>query len=63
MVITKDTYLPSYEDLEVEEIKLSSPALKAGATHFGLYCDDVSKVRYSHDSSPLSWTFSVLGTQ
>ncbi|OQV23772.1 putative NADH dehydrogenase [ubiquinone] 1 alpha subcomplex subunit 8 [Hypsibius exemplaris] len=43
MVITKDTYLPSYSELETEEIKLSSPALKAGATHFGLYCDNICK--------------------
>jgi hypothetical protein len=46
MVITKDVWLPSYEELETEEIKLSSPALKAGATHFGRYCDNVCKVRH-----------------
>jgi len=43
MVITKDVWLPSYGELETEEIKLSSPALKAGAVHFGQYCDHESK--------------------
>ncbi|XP_055337031.1 NADH dehydrogenase [ubiquinone] 1 alpha subcomplex subunit 8-like [Paramacrobiotus metropolitanus] len=43
MVLTKDVYLPSYEDLTVEEINMSSPALKAGAQHFGKYCDEPCK--------------------
>ncbi|GAV01244.1 hypothetical protein RvY_11984 [Ramazzottius varieornatus] len=43
MVITKDVLLPTYDELAVEEIKLSSPALKAAATQVGKYCDDINK--------------------
>lgn len=46
MPFTEDFYLPSAEELKVEEIKLSTPFLKAGALHFGKYCDDQCKVRY-----------------
>lgn len=43
MVLTKDTYLPSEDELRTEEITMSSPALRAGASHFGKYCDIESK--------------------
>jgi len=37
-------WLPSKEELTVRELNLSSPVLKAGAHHFGKYCDEPSKV-------------------
>lgn len=39
MVITKDVYLPSYEELDVEEVELGGHVLRAGAFHFGKYCE------------------------
>ena len=54
MVVIKDVLLPTYDDLE--EIKLSSPALKAAATHVGKYCDEVNKVSYLFASSCLTFT-------
>uniref|UniRef100_A0A182S9F5 NADH dehydrogenase [ubiquinone] 1 alpha subcomplex subunit 8 n=1 Tax=Anopheles maculatus TaxID=74869 RepID=A0A182S9F5_9DIPT len=39
MVVTKDTFLPSEEELTVPEINLSGPALRAGAFHLGKYCE------------------------
>lgn len=56
MVVIKDVLLPTYDDLAVEEIKLSSPALKAAATHVGKYCDEVNKVSYLFASSCLTFT-------
>lgn len=41
---TLDVYLPPDEDLTVEEVNLSSPALRAGAFHFGKYCENQSNV-------------------
>ncbi|CAH1774191.1 unnamed protein product [Owenia fusiformis] len=43
MVITSDTWLPSHEELTVPELELSSGVLRAGAHHFGKYCDFQSK--------------------
>ena len=54
MVVIKDVLLPTYDDLE--EIKLSSPTLKAAATHVGKYCDEVNKVSYLFASSCLTFT-------
>ena len=42
-----DDYLPSYEELTVPEITMSSAPLKAGAIYFGKYCDDICKVDLS----------------
>lgn len=39
MVVTKDTFLPTEEELTVPEINLSGPALRAGAFHLGKYCE------------------------
>lgn len=36
-------YLPSFEELEVEEINLSSAPLRAASHHLGKYCDNQSK--------------------
>lgn len=44
MPFTEDYYLPSQEELTVQEINLSAPLLKAGAVHFGKYCDEQCKV-------------------
>ena len=46
MTATNETYLPTYEDLYVPPLNLTSPALKAGAFHFAQYCDLQSKVRF-----------------
>jgi len=44
MPFTNEDWLPSYEDLKVPEIGLSSAPLRAGAHHFGKYCDNQCKV-------------------
>lgn len=36
--------LPTKEELTVPELNVSSPVLKAGAHHFGKFCDHESKV-------------------
>jgi hypothetical protein len=46
MPITNETWLPSYDELTVPELNLSTPALRAGARYFGKYCDFQSKVVY-----------------
>lgn len=43
MPFSEDFYLPSAEELKVQEINLSTPFLKAGAIHFGKYCDEQCK--------------------
>lgn len=35
MVVTNDLELPTYEELTVEEVPISSPGLRAAAHHFG----------------------------
>ena len=44
MVVTNETYLPTYEDLYVPPLNLTSAGMKAGAHYFGVYCDLQSKV-------------------
>jgi NADH dehydrogenase (ubiquinone) 1 alpha subcomplex subunit 8 len=44
MAFTNDDYIPSYAELDVEEINMSSAPLRAGARYFGKYCDEQSKV-------------------
>ncbi|XP_055622482.1 NADH dehydrogenase [ubiquinone] 1 alpha subcomplex subunit 8 [Toxorhynchites rutilus septentrionalis] len=39
MVVTKDTYLPTDEELTIPEVNLSGPALRAGAFHLGKHCE------------------------
>jgi NADH dehydrogenase (ubiquinone) 1 alpha subcomplex subunit 8 len=41
---TFDVILPTEEELTVPEVNLSSPALRAGAFHFGKYCENQSNV-------------------
>lgn len=45
MVITLDHDLPNEDELTVPELKLSGPALRAGAFHLGKYCQDTFNVR------------------
>ncbi|CAG0899778.1 unnamed protein product [Darwinula stevensoni] len=42
MVITKEHWLPSEEELTVEEVKIGTPALRAGSFQYGKYCEDVN---------------------
>ena len=44
MTATNETYLPTYEELYVPPLNLTSAALRAGAPYFGKYCDLESKV-------------------
>lgn len=45
MVVTADVYLPPEEELTVQEVNLSGPALRAGAFHYGKYCEFENNVR------------------
>jgi NADH dehydrogenase (ubiquinone) 1 alpha subcomplex subunit 8 len=45
MVVTADVYLPPEEELTVQEVNLSGPALRAGAFHYGKYCELQNNVR------------------
>ena len=47
MPITEDLWLPSEQELKVQEIDLTTPSLKAGAIHFGKYCHEQCKVSSS----------------
>lgn len=47
MTATNETYLPTYEDLYVPPLNLTSPALRAGAFYFAQFCDLQSKVKIS----------------
>lgn len=44
MPFTEDDWLPTLNELEVDEIKMSSAPLKAGAHYFGKYCEKDCKV-------------------
>lgn len=49
MGVTDDTYLPTEEELNIHEINISGPALKAAAHHLGNAClqeNNVSEVNY-----------------
>lgn len=54
MVVTLDTKLPTEEELTVPELKLSGPALRAGAFHLGKYCQDTFNVRLFHSKLQFS---------
>lgn len=51
MVIKLDTELPTDEELTVPELKLSGPALRAGAFHLGKYCQNTFNVRNTFQSN------------
>ncbi|XP_040573837.1 NADH dehydrogenase [ubiquinone] 1 alpha subcomplex subunit 8 [Lepeophtheirus salmonis] len=42
MVLTKDTFLPSTEELTIQEVPLGTPYLRAGAFHLGKTCEAVN---------------------
>ena len=44
MAATNETYLPTYEELHVPPLNLTSAGLRAGALYFGKYCDKQSMV-------------------
>jgi hypothetical protein len=44
MSVSNNAYLPTYDELYVPPLNLTSPVLKAGAIHFGLYCMKESNV-------------------
>jgi NADH dehydrogenase (ubiquinone) 1 alpha subcomplex subunit 8 len=44
MVVTAQTHLPSDEELTVQEINLSSPALRAASFHVGKFCEKENNV-------------------
>jgi NADH dehydrogenase (ubiquinone) 1 alpha subcomplex subunit 8 len=39
LVLTADTWLPTEEELTVQEVPLGTPSLRAGAFHLGKYCE------------------------
>ncbi|CAG7835437.1 unnamed protein product, partial [Allacma fusca] len=41
-ILVRNTILPTYEELEVEECNLSSPFLKAGAMFLGKHCETIN---------------------
>uniref|UniRef100_A0A4D5R9S1 NADH dehydrogenase [ubiquinone] 1 alpha subcomplex subunit 8 n=1 Tax=Scolopendra viridis TaxID=118503 RepID=A0A4D5R9S1_SCOVI len=43
MPVYSDTWLPTEEELTVQEITVSTPVLRAGALHLGKYCEEQSK--------------------
>lgn len=45
MVFTEEQYLPTEEELTVQEVNLSGPALRAGAFHLGKSCEWENNVR------------------
>ena len=42
MVLTKSDYIPTHEELKVEEVPLGAPYLKAGAFHLGKHCESTN---------------------
>ncbi|KAK6970823.1 NADH dehydrogenase [ubiquinone] 1 alpha subcomplex subunit 8 [Biomphalaria glabrata] len=43
MPYTNEDYLPSYEELTVPELEISSAAFRTAAHHLGKYCDNTCK--------------------
>lgn len=51
-MLTKETELPTYEELTVQEVELSTPFLRAGAFHVGKQCEaenNVSTYKFNVD--------------
>lgn len=44
MPITEDISLPSFQELDVQDVNVSQPVLVASGPYFGKYCDQQSKV-------------------
>ena len=49
MPVTEDIQLPSYDELDVQDVNISQPVLVASGTYFGKYCDEQSKVNFLVD--------------
>lgn len=43
-MLTKETNLPTYEELTVPEVELSTPFLRASAFHLGKQCEAENNV-------------------
>jgi hypothetical protein len=59
MVVTLKTTLPSEEDLNIQEVNLSSPVLRAGAFHLGKYCEQQNNVNIIATFCPF-YTFGLV---
>lgn len=57
MVVTLKTSLPTEEELNVQEVNLSSPVLRAGAFHLGKYCEQQNNVisYFTHFAFKIAW--------
>ena len=44
MSFTNEDYLPSFEELDVPDLQVTSSVLRASGVYFGKYCDNISKV-------------------
>lgn len=44
MPITEDIQLPTFDELDVQDVNVSQPVLLASGVYFGKYCDLQSKV-------------------
>ena len=62
MIYTEDFTLPAKEELTVEEINLSTPALRAGAFHLGKYCEKPSQVCLVVDKLVATILAKLVGT-
>ena len=58
MAFTNDDYLPSFEELKVPELNLTTAPLKAGSHYLGKYCDNQSRVCYIYHNL---WKLWYLG--
>jgi hypothetical protein len=60
MSFTNEDYLPEFEEITVPELEVTSSVLRAGAHHFGKYCDKQCKVRERYKNSPANSLFSAV---
>lgn len=44
MPITENINLPTFQELDVEDVNISQPVMVAAGPYFGKYCDQQSKV-------------------
>lgn len=61
MPITENIQLPSYDELDVQDVNISQSVLVASGTYFGKYCDAQSKVGYVWLCLTLLLIFNLLG--
>ena len=53
MPITESVTLPTFDELDVQDVNISHPVLVASGAYFGKYCDQQSKVCYFEYSHPI----------